>query len=132
MQKLIQMIPSGRPPYTQVQRTSALPPISKRNSNLSTINSSSSTLSQLLPLKTPLDTFHISTSNANVNKVLVNLQDRPSQIEQAVQLGNSWSDSNLSNISDDLVLDNIMQLRVAPQLINDSFDVFDCDTEIEQ
>ncbi|CAL6070885.1 Hypothetical_protein [Hexamita inflata] len=116
--KIGELIP---PHKSKTQKATMLPPIQKRTSNLSTVNSSSSNFSQSQVSKSSFDTFRVITSNANVNKVLVNLQDRPQQIEHSVQLGNSWSNSNLSNISDDdLLLDNFCKLRVVPLISNNS------------
>ncbi|CAL6070901.1 Hypothetical_protein [Hexamita inflata] len=119
--KIGELIP---PHKSKTQKATILPPIQKRVSNLSnlsTVNSSSSNFSQSQVSKSSFDTFRVITSNANVNKVLVNMQDRPQQIEHSVQLGNSWSNSNLSNISDDdLLLDNFCKLRVVPLISNNS------------
>ncbi|CAL6079550.1 Hypothetical_protein [Hexamita inflata] len=116
--KIGELIP---PHKSKTQKVSVLPPLQKRVSNLSIVNSSSSNFSQSQVSKSSFDTFRVITSNANVNKVLVNMQDRPQQIEHSVHLGNSWSNSNLSNISDDdLLLDNFCKLRAIPLISNNS------------
>ncbi|CAL6040422.1 Hypothetical_protein [Hexamita inflata] len=94
--------------------------------SLSFIKPINSTVSQM---KTPQDTFHISTTNSNVNHIMIALQDRNTQSQQAKIQGNFWSDFNLS-LSFELFYDNIQKLRISVQ--NDSGTIFDEDAiEIE-
>ncbi|CAL6070881.1 Hypothetical_protein [Hexamita inflata] len=109
----------------------SLPPVQKRlTANISEISQSNSTISQLtLSSRTTLDTYRTSTSNSNVNKVLVNLQDRPSQIIQATQLGNIWSNQNrINGSSEDLSFD-MEKLRQIQ--LNGSAAIFDQDFDAE-
>ncbi|CAL6070929.1 Hypothetical_protein [Hexamita inflata] len=108
--------------------TVLLPPIQRKVTNLSIISQNNSAISQLTLSKTSLDTYHTSTSNSNVNKILVNLQDRPSQIVQATLLGNTWSDQNRESSSEDLQFD-MEKLRQIQ--LNGSMAVFDSDFETE-
>ncbi|CAL6079594.1 Hypothetical_protein [Hexamita inflata] len=106
-----------------------LPPIQRKVANISIISQNNSAVSQLtISAKTSLDTYHASTSNSNVNKILVNLQDRPSQIVQATLLGNTWSDQNRESSSEDLSFD-MEKLRQIQ--LNGSMAVFDSDFETE-
>ncbi|CAL6041044.1 Hypothetical_protein [Hexamita inflata] len=105
-----------------------LPPIQRKVTNISIISQNNSAISQLTLSKTSLDTYHTNTSNSNVNKVHVNMQDRPSQILQATILGNIWSDQNRESSSEDLSFD-IEKLRQIQ--LNGSMAVFDSDFETE-
>ncbi|CAL6079548.1 Hypothetical_protein [Hexamita inflata] len=127
MKKILLSNTSKQPRLKQQQ----LPPVQKRlTANISDISQSNSTISQLtLSSRTTLDTYKTSTSNSNVNKVLVNLQDRPSQIIQATQLGNIWSNQNrINGSSEDLSFD-MEKLRQIQ--LNGSAAVFDQDFDAE-
>ncbi|CAL6115378.1 Hypothetical_protein [Hexamita inflata] len=127
MKKILLTNTSKQPRAKQL----SLPPVQKRlTANISEISQSNSTISQLtLSSRTTLDTYRTSTSNSNVNKVLVNLQDRPSQIIQATQLGNIWSNQNrINGSSEDLSFD-MEKLRQIQ--LNGSAAIFDQDFDAE-
>ncbi|CAL6070889.1 Hypothetical_protein [Hexamita inflata] len=123
MKKIIQLN------KTRINNNS-LPPIQGRVTNISKISQNYNNISFLeISGKTPLDTYHTSTSNSNVNKILVSLQDRPLQIEQATQLGNTWSDQNRESSSDIFDMFDIEKLRQIQ--LDGSLAVFDSDCEGE-